>query len=162
MKLALKPLTREAFAPFGDVIETEGANHFPINENTTERFHDLAHVDVSTNEGRPLVSILIGQPRPRPLTIRMLERHPLGTQAFVPLQSQSYLVVVGENDGPSRPGTIWGFEARGTQGINFRRGVWHHPLLAMYPDSRFLVIDRGGRGSNLEEFHLETPITLEI
>lgn len=162
MTLIAHSLTREAFAPFGDVIETDGAHHFPINENTTERFHDLASIDVGSENGRVLVNIFVGQPRPRPLVIKMLERHPLGTQAFVPLQGQSYLVVVAENDSRSQPGALRIFRAGGQQGINYRRGTWHHPLLVLERDSRFLVIDRGGPGSNIDEFHLSAPIAINL
>ena len=78
------PLTREAFAPFGDVIDTLGAEHFPINEGTTERFHDLAAVDIAEEGGRPLINIFRGQPRDLPLAIRMMERHPLGQPGLHP------------------------------------------------------------------------------
>ncbi|MBV8626290.1 MAG: ureidoglycolate lyase, partial [Paraburkholderia sp.] len=83
--LQMERLTREAFAPFGDVIELAGARHFPINGGTTERFHDLATIDTAVDGGRPLVNVFRGQPHSLPLTISMMERHPLGSQAFLPL-----------------------------------------------------------------------------
>ena len=93
--LTLEPLTRAAFEPFGDVIELDGAQHFPINGGTTERFHDLARVDVGADEGgRPLINVFRGQPHAQPVEISMMERHPLGSQAFLPLGAVSYLVVV--------------------------------------------------------------------
>jgi ureidoglycolate lyase len=159
MKLEIEPLTRAAFAPFGEVIETEGAVHFPINEGTAERFHDLARIDVGSGGGRPVVSIFISQPRPRPITIRMMERHPLGSQAFIPLQNQQYLVVVGEGK-VRQPRSLRAFLAKGPQGVNYHRNVWHHPLLVLERDSRFLVIDRGGDGENLEEASLSEPVCL--
>jgi ureidoglycolate lyase len=159
MKLDVEPLTRAAFAPFGDVIETEGAMHYPINEGTAERFHDLARIDVGNRGGRAVVSIFIGQPRPRPVTIRMMERHPLGSQAFIPLQSQQYLVVVGEGEAPL-PRSLRAFLAKGSQGVNYHRNVWHHPLLVLERESRFLVIDRSGDGENLEEATLSEPVCL--
>lgn len=157
MKLDVEPLSPEAFAPFGDVIETEGAAHYSINEGTAERFHDLARIDIGNEGGRPVVSIVIGQPRPKPITIRMMERHPLGSQAFIPLQSRQYLVVVG--DAPLS-GHLRAFSAKGSQGVNYHRNVWHHPLLVLERDSRFLVIDRGGDGENLEEATLSEPVYL--
>jgi ureidoglycolate lyase len=151
--LRMEPLTREAFAPFGDVIETAGARHFPINGGTTERYHDLASVDVGESGGRPLINVFRAQPRSWPVEIAMMERHPLGSQAFVPLAGARYAVVVapaGEFD-PSRLRAFWAEEG---QGVNYARGVWHHPLLAFGGVSDFLVIDRGGREPNCDEIAL--------
>ncbi len=92
--LAIEPLTKEAFAAFGDVIELEGAKQIPINLGTTIRYHDLAKVDVTDENGRTLVNLFRGQPRVLPFEVKMLERHPLGSQAFVPLNDKPYLVVV--------------------------------------------------------------------
>lgn len=157
MTLRLVPLTREAFADFGDVIETDGVNHFSINRGMAERFHDLAQIDMG-REGKALVSIFVGKAWPIPIAIRMIERHPLGSQAFIPLQQQNYLVVVAKTPTAS---DLRGFLARGHQGVNYRRNVWHHPLLALENDSRFLVIDRGGPGNNLEEAVLGEAVFLE-
>ncbi|MBP0591840.1 ureidoglycolate lyase [Paraburkholderia sp. LEh10] len=148
--LRIERLTREAFAPFGDVIELEGARHYPINGGTTERYHDLAKVDVSTQGGRPLINVFRAQPRSWPIDIAMMERHPLGSQAFVPLSDAPYLIVVapaGELD----PSKLRAFSTRGWQGVNYAKGVWHHPLLALERVSDFLVIDRGGEGPNCDE-----------
>lgn len=150
-RLNVRPLTREAFAPYGDVIETGGAHAYPINNGTTMRFHDLAAVDVAADGGRPLVNIFRGQPFAPPLTIKMVERHPLGSQAFVPLDRRPYLVVVALALGDGRPGRPEAFLATGFQGVNYARGTWHHPLLSLEAESGFLVIDRGGEGRNLEE-----------
>ncbi len=145
------PLTRRAFAAFGDVIEARGGESYPINEGTTERFHDLAEVDVLQADGRPLINIFRGQPRAFPCQITMMERHPLASQAFIPLDKRPYLVVVAAT--PSRPGVddLHAFIAGGDQGVNYHRGIWHHPLLTLDQVSDFLVIDRGGAGENLEE-----------
>ncbi len=150
--LKVRPLTRQAFAPFGDVIETRGANHFPINNGTTERFHDLATVDVADGAGTPLISIFRGQPFEPPIPIRMVERHPLGSQAFIPVSRLPYLVVVADAKPDGQPGSPVAFLAQGTQGVNYAKGVWHHPLLSLEQESEFLVVDRGGEGNNLEEF----------
>ncbi|MBN3764693.1 ureidoglycolate lyase [Burkholderia sp. Ac-20365] len=148
--LAIEPLTREAFAPFGDVIELEGAKQIPINLGTTIRYHDLAKVDVTDEGGRTLVNLFRGQPRMLPFEIRMMERHPLGSQAFVPLNDKPYLVVVapaGELD----ESQIRAFVTSGWQGVNYAKGVWHHPLLALGEVTDFIVVDRGGDGLNLNE-----------
>lgn len=146
--IAVEALTREAFAPFGDVIETEGAHHYPINQGTTERYHDLARVVAGGENARVMVSLFVAEPRPAPLTVSMLERHPLGSQAFYPLQDEEWLVVVGTSPAPD---ALRVFRASGRQGVNYAPGTWHHPLIVFSPGSRFLVVDRGGDGVNLEE-----------
>ena len=158
--LRLEPLTREAFAPFGDVIELEGARHFPINAGTTERFHDLANVEVGFESGgRPLINVFRGQPRPQPVVVSMMERHPLGSQAFVPLNDKPYLVVVAPA-GDLDESKIRAFVTSGWQGVNYAKGVWHHPLIALGEVSDFIVVDRGGEGLNLNEQDLVEPLWL--
>ncbi|MGG2044942.1 ureidoglycolate lyase [Burkholderia gladioli] len=157
--LTIEALTRAAFAPFGDVIETEGARQIPINLGTTIRFHDLARVDVAEQGGHTLVNLFRGQPRALPFEVKMLERHPLGSQAFLPLSERPYLVVVapaGELD----PAQIRAFVSNGWQGVNYAKGVWHHPLIALGEVSDFVVVDRGGEGLNLNEQMLEESLWL--
>jgi ureidoglycolate lyase len=156
VELAVRPLTKADFAPFGDVIETEGAEMRLINNGTTERYHDLANVDVTGDGARALVNIFRGQMFVPPIDIVMLERHPLGSQAFVPLQNRPYLVVVAEDAG-GRPGLPVAFLCQGNQGVNYHRNVWHHPLISLKDRSDFLVVDRGGEGVNLEEFYFDGP-----
>ena len=157
--LFARPLTKEAFAPFGDVIETDGAAHFAINGGTTTRFHDLAHVDVATEGGRPLISIFRGQPFAFPVEIRMMERHPLGSQAFVPLQPVPFLIVVAP-DRDGQPGEPQAFLAAPGQGVNYARNVWHHPLVSLSQTSDFVVVDRGGEQPNLEEKSYLVPYSV--
>ncbi len=152
MQLKARPLTAQAFAPFGDVIALGHGQRMSINEGTTERFHNLADVDVGADEGYPLINIFRGQPRPRPIVIRMMERHPLGSQAFVPMSGQNYLIVVAAPGGNFSPDDLQAFQVDGGIGVNYRKGTWHHPLLTLEADSDFLVIDRGGDGDNLDEF----------
>jgi ureidoglycolate lyase len=157
--LIIEPLTREAFAPFGDVIELAGARQIPINLGTTIRYHDLANVDVTDESGRTLVNLFRGQPRELPFEVKMLERHPLGSQAFVPLNDKPYLVVVapaGELDVTK----IRAFVSSGWQGVNYAKGVWHHPLIALGEVSDFIVVDRGGEGLNLNEQDLPESLWL--
>lgn len=157
--LRVERLTRVAFAPFGDVIELVGARHFPINGGTTERYHDLASVDVCADGGRPLINLFRAQPRTLPVEIDMMERHPHSSQAFVPLADVRYLVVVapaGELD----LARMRAFVSDGWQGVNYARGVWHHPLLALERVSDFVVVDRGGVQPNCDEITL--PATLQL
>jgi ureidoglycolate lyase len=159
--LDVLPLTIEAFEPFGDVIEPDNAEEIRlINGGTTTRFHDLARVDVSAEGGRTLVNIFRGKPFALPVEIAMMERHPLGSQAFVPLHDRPFLILVAPDDG-GRPGRPVAFVARGGQGVNYARNTWHHPLIALDVMSDFLVIDRGGEGVNLEEAFYPAPFRIE-
>jgi ureidoglycolate lyase len=158
-ELVIEVLTRAAFAPFGDVIELEGAKQIPINLGTTIRFHDLAKVDVADENGRPLVNLFRGQPRALPFEVTMLERHPLGSQAFVPVNDKPYLVVVAPA-GVLDPAQIRAFVTNGWQGVNYAKGVWHHPLIALGDVSDFIVVDRGGDGLNLNEQDLPESVWL--
>lgn len=146
-----EPLTAEAFAPFGDVLSTEGSRHFSINEGSSERYHDLARVELIGRDARTQLSIFRGQAFTLPVRLRVLERHPLGSQAFMPLSGRPYLVVVAPLGERVRSSDIRAFLARGDQGVNYHAGVWHHPLLALETTSDFLVVDRGGPGENCEE-----------
>ena len=152
MRLAVEPLTKAAFAPFGDVLERDGAELRIINGGTTDRLHALAPVDAAADGGWPIVSIFRGRRRPFPLHVAMMERHPLGSQAFVPLQPLPWLVVVA--GGVDAPVGFRVFGARGDQGVSYRRGTWHHPLLILHPAQDFLVVDRDGPGGNLAEVAL--------
>jgi len=145
MTLAIEPLTAEAFAPFGQVIDADQARSFLINGGRTRRFDALAIADC---DGEVALSIFRGTPWPAPIRIEMLERHPQGSQAFVPMERHSWLVVVAARP---EPDACRAFLARGDQGVQISRGVWHHPLLALQPVQDFLVVDRKGPGGNLEE-----------
>lgn len=150
--LAVEALTREAFAPFGDVIEpASAAEVYAINAGTATRYHDMAAIDTTREGGRPILSLFRAAPRDFPFAITLLERHPLGSQAFVPLAPRPYLVVVATN--PSALPRA--FLACDGQGVNYRAGTWHHPLLALEAVSDFLVIDRAGPGTNCDEVVLE-------
>ncbi|MDP6531190.1 MAG: ureidoglycolate lyase [Arenicellales bacterium] len=155
-----KRLTSQAFAPFGDVIEARDSSAMMINRDTSTRFHDLAAIDVDADDGRALVNIFRATPYPAPLLIRMMEKHPLGSQLFMPLEGQAYLVAVAPPSAKVVPGDISVFIALGNQGVNFRPGTWHHPLLALAPQD-FLVIDREGSGENLVEQALDQPLKVE-
>ena len=155
-----EPLSAEAFKPYGDVIEAgDAALRFGVNRGDALRFHDLAKVDVLAADGRPIISIFRALPHALPLRLTMMERHPLGSQAFVPLGPQPYLVVVSLAGPPPEPAQLRCFLAAPGQGINYARGTWHHPLLALQATSDFLVVDRGGPPlpTNCDEHPLEGP-----
>lgn len=154
--IVIEPLTAEAYAPFGQVIQIEGAQHYPINGGMTERYHDLAKVELAGVHPRPLLSIARGQPYQLPLTLKRVERHPLGSQAFYPLSDRPFLSIVAPDQG-GLPGTPRAFLAGPGQGINMAMNCWHAVLTPLDAVSDFLIIDRGGEGDNLEEYHFEEP-----
>lgn len=154
LELKIEPLTREAFAPFGDVIEASDAvKHYTINAGNTERYHDLANVEVG-HEGKAILSIFRGQARQLPFVVAMMERHPKASQAFVPMSGKPYLVVVADRASAPTVQDLRVFLARADQGVNYAAGVWHHPLLALEITSDFLVVDRSGPGPNCDEVTL--------
>jgi len=153
-RFAPQALTREAFAPFGDVIETRGASHFPINRGAVERFHDLARVDVgAAPEGRGAISMArCTTPTVAPVRVQLVERHMLGSQAFIPLSIDPFLVVVAPLGDTVDATQLQAFVSNGSQGINYASGTWHAPLMAMVADQEFIVVDRIGPGDNCEEW----------
>ena len=155
IRLRVTALSRAAFAPFGDVIESEGDRHYAINEGYAERYHDLARVDVAEQGGRALISIFRAKPRSFPMRIRMVERHPLSSQAFIPLTTTPFLLVVAAPGDAPGAEALHAFVTNGRQGVNYARATWHHPLIAMREPGEFLVIDRGGPGGNCDEVHFD-------
>lgn len=155
-----KPLTRENFSAFGDVIEANfESNNFPINDGFTQRYHDLAKVDVNDNNGHVLINIFRSTPLVQPIAIKMMERHPRGSQAFIPMGTNAYLVVVapaGEFD----VSHIEVFIANSNQGVNYHKGTWHHYCLALGSESDFLVVDRGGEGDNCDVLELDGSLVI--
>ena len=154
MKLDIKPLTKENFAPFGDVISVAENDHFLINDGSTERYHDLAKIEL-LNEGRALINIFRATPLDYPLNIKLVERHPLGSQAFIPMNGRPYLVLVAPAGKTVAPADLVVFIAASDQGVNYHAGTWHHPVLALEEVSDFLVVDRGGEGNNCDELFFD-------
>lgn len=148
-----EPLTAAAFAPFGEVIEPRPETARTINEGFTTRFHALATVAA---EGGPVI-LSIFRGRPRPLRLEMLERHPKGAQAFLPLGRRPWLTVTAE--APDAP--LRAFLCGPEQGLCLAPGVWHHPLLTLAAQD-FLVADRARPEDNLEEAPLPAPVLLRL
>lgn len=158
--LQVHHLSREAFGPYGDVITTDGASSHLINNGSTRRFHDLANVEAEGAGSRILINMFRGEPFEFPVSISMMERHPLGSQAFMPLHDRPWLVVVADDDNgiPVRPIVFLVTpDDGGIRGINYAANVWHHPLISLQAQSDFLIVDRGGEGNNLEEYFFEEP-----
>jgi ureidoglycolate lyase len=163
MTITLQPelLTRERFAPYGDVIETSRERSDAMNEARFERFDDLCKIDL-INDGRIAVSIArCRTPTSLPLRLDMVERHPLGSQAFVPLSRCKMVIVVAPPEESVDAGALRAFVTNGRQGINYHRGTWHMPLIAFEVGQEYLIIDRGGEEANCDMHTLDDPILLE-
>lgn len=158
INLVAQALTAHAFAPYGDVIETRPDSPFhTINRGFALRFDGLAAIDTAAQGGTAAVAIVRARPHALPLSVELLERHRLGSQAFVPLSRQAYLVVVAPAGPVPDVGSLRCFLCADGQGVNYARGTWHHPLLALGAESDFLVIDRAGSPGEVdcEEHWLE-------
>ena len=154
--LEIKPLTQEAFAPFGDVIEADPARMRLINNGTTERYHALVEPVVIGEPVRLIFNIFRSQPRLFPYEIGMMERHPFGSQSFTPLSRRPFLVAVSDDE-EGRPGKPQVFLVGPHQGVNYFPNVWHHPLMALGAVSDFLVVDRDDPAANYEEYFFPSP-----
>jgi len=161
--LTAVPLTVERFAPYGDVIQTAARSDATMNDARFDRFDDLAQVNIDRkNDGRVAISIVRSKtPTTLPYRFDLVERHPLGSQAFIPLAVFSFAVVVAPAGESVDAEDLRAFVSNGSQGINYHRGVWHMPLIATAEGSRFLVIDRTPGEGNLEEVILDQPVVLQ-
>jgi ureidoglycolate lyase len=158
--LTPEPLTAEAFATFGDVIEaSDGATKLDINRGHAIRYDRLAELDVADEGGIGAISLFRARPLEE-LVLKQFERHPLGSQTFMPLSGRPYLVAVAPA-GAFDPAKIRLFRAEGTQGVHYRKGVWHHFLLVL-EESDFLVVDRAGPGDNCAEVSLSSTDEVHI
>ena len=149
-----QPLSAEAFAPFGDVLDCSGAPDKIINAGLCGRFHDRAKLDFGDARGG--ISLFKATPRSFPYTLDLMERHPEGSQAFVPMSEHPFLVTVALDEN-GRPGTPLAFLTASGQGINLHRNVWHGVLTPLELPGLFAVVDRIGETPNLEEFLLNPP-----
>ncbi len=154
-------LTRAAFAPFGEVLETAGLEPGLINFGNTQKFAPLAEIAVADNR-RPQLSIYRSQAVVLPFRIRLVECHPLGSQAFYPLHPRPFPLVVARAGEPPFPADLQVFLSNGRQGVNLNAGVWHHYQLSLGQQSDYLVIDRGGEGDNYREHYFDEEVWLEI
>lgn len=155
----IKPLNSKNFTEFGEVIETKGRKSYMINGGMCERYDHLAEIKTDFAQGKPIISIFRSRHYQFPIKLTLLEKHPEGTQAFMPLHSDPFLIIVASEDAghPSKPQV---FITDGHQGINLYKGTWHGVLTPIVKKCDFLVIDRSGKTPNLVEFHLPEPIII--
>jgi len=150
MNLIIKPknITKENFAAFGDLISSDNINPMDINEGYAKRFNNLANIDTYKDKGETIVSIFSTLKRSFPMKINMMEKHPLGSQAFVPMKETIFLSFVAPPGNAPEINKIQSFIIPPKMGINYKPGIWHFPLIST-EDTDFLVIDRKGNGHNL-------------
>ena len=150
MEVIIQPIkiTKENFSEFGDVISSENIKPIDINSGYAKRFDNLANINTLKNDGKTIVSIFSALKRSFPMKIDMMEKHPLGSQAFMPIKETTFLAFVApEGDFPTI-NEIKSFIVPPRVGINYKPGVWHFPLIST-EDTNFIVIDRKGSGENL-------------
>ncbi|MCW1934626.1 ureidoglycolate lyase [Pararhodobacter zhoushanensis] len=152
------PLTAAAFAPFGDVLDVTGAPDKIINQGLCGRHHDRATLDFGP-QGRAGISLFNAEPRALPYRLDMVERHPEGSQAFIPMHQHPFLVIVAPDAG-GVPGTPLAFVTDGAQAINLYRGTWHGVLTPLAAPGLFAVVDRIGTTANLQEHWFDAPYTV--
>ena len=158
LRLVAEPLSADRFAPFGDVIEDVRAASAPMNDARFERFDALFELDT---DGETEIGIVRCRTATSlPWQIDSVERHPLGSQAFIPLDGQRFLVAVARPGAP--PDRLHAFVANGRQGVNYGRGTWHMPLIGLAAGQRFLVIDRHSAAGNCDTHQLAEPALLEL
>ncbi|MFK8042300.1 ureidoglycolate lyase [Congregibacter sp.] len=161
-ELTLQPLTAELFAPFGAVIDGQTpCETYPINEGLTQRHNALASVDCAAEGGSAVLSLFRAQAVSGGFVLRGMERHPLGSQAFINTSGNPYAIVVAPA-GDLDETAIQGFLASSSQSISYHRGTWHHYLLALDSASDFVVVDRIGPGNNCDELELKSPMQLVL
>jgi ureidoglycolate lyase len=150
--LEIKPLTQADFAPYGDVIESEGRDSFFINNEMAERFHALANVEVNGDNGKAVISLVKSKKFELPRKVDHVEHHPLGSQAFIPVDDTPFIVVVAKAGETPEVDDLRAFVTNGQQGINYHPATWHHVLLTPYAAMTFICVDRVGSGNNCIDF----------
>ena len=156
MKITInpKPITNENFSKFGDMITTANIKPIEINEGYAKRFDGIANLNTSKDSGETTISIFSALKRSFPMKIDMMEKHPLGSQAFIPMKQTTFLVLVAPEGNKPDLNKIEAFVIPPEIGVNYNPGTWHFPLIAT-EDMNFLVVDRKGSGDNLVIEYLE-------
>lgn len=158
IKILIQPMTAAQFAPFGDLLDVSGNPDKMINQGLCGRYHDRAQMDFF--EGRAGLSLFQAEPRDLPMPLALMERHPEGSQAFIPMSEHGFLVIVAKDEG-GKPGQPIAFETHPGQAVNFHRGTWHGVLTPLQAPGLFAVVDRIGAGDNLQEYRFETAFVVD-
>ena len=161
IKIKIEEITKENFLPFGHLIQKNNCvKEFTINQGTTKRFHQISNLELNLEKGEPSISIFAGTPRPKPILIKIMEKHPLATQTFLPIQDFNWLTVVALED-TSLPdlSSLRCFCVIGSTGLTYNKNTWHHPLLVLKKQD-FWVVDRINdleeKNKNLSEYNFHS------
>ena len=156
MKIVIKPkkITKVNFKKFGDVISTQCVEPTNINNGYAKRFNNLANINISKNSGKAIISIFSALKRSFPMRIDMMEKHPLGSQAFIPMKETTFLSIVAPEGKIPQIDKIESFIVPPKMGVNYKPGIWHFPLIST-ENTNFLVIDRKGEGKNITIYKFE-------
>lgn len=133
MRLILQPLTAEAFAPFGEVLEA------PAEPGRTYFEHALGN---RRPEVPPSISITHRLPTALPMASATMERHPTTSQSFIPMDAARWIIVVAPHAAKGGPDMTKAraFLARPDQGITYGVDVWHHPFTVLDRPQRFAIM----------------------
>ena len=163
MLLTPKPLTAEAFAPYGEVISTETAKkEFSMNYGLATRYFDLAEIDVDEKGGKTCISLVNSNAVMYPFSVEKMEYHPLGSQLFYPIGEIPFLILVSTPSEILDTNKLELFISDGKQGVNYHKKVWHHYLMPLDDNSRFIVVDRNGNDDNCIETEISEEITISL
>jgi len=161
IKIKIEEINKENFLPFGHLIQKNHCvKEFNINQGTTKRFHQISNLELNLEKGQPSISIFEGTPRPRPILIKIMEKHPLATQTFLPIQDFNWLTVVAlENTSLPDLSSLRCFSVNGNTGLTYNKNTWHHPLLVLKKQD-FWVVDRINdleeKNKNLSEYNFHS------
>ena len=148
IKIKPKKVSKKNFKKFGQIIDASKKKYFRINNGYAKRYDNLGKIDTSSKKGKTIVSIFSAKKRRFPMKVDMMEKHPLGSQAFVPMKETSFFVFVAPKGDRPNLKKIESFKIPKQTGINLNPGIWHFPLISI-KNMNFLVIDRKGKGNNL-------------
>ncbi len=148
IKIKPKKVSKKNFKKFGQIIDASKKKYFRINNGYAKRYDNLGKIDTSSKKGKTIVSIFSAKKRRFPMKVDMMEKHPLGSQAFVPMKETSFFVFVAPKGDKPNLKKIESFKIPKQTGINLNPGIWHFPLISI-KNMNFLVIDRKGKGNNL-------------
>ncbi|MCF6189028.1 MAG: ureidoglycolate lyase [Cocleimonas sp.] len=163
MQLTPKPLTTDAFAPYGEVVDIHSANkEFSMNYGLATRYFDLAEIDVEDKGGKTCISLVKSNAVTFPFKVDKMEYHPYGSQMFYPLCESPFLILVAKPAETLDTKKLELFISDGKQGVNYHKGVWHHYLMPLNNESQFMVVDRNGNDENCIEKQIEEDIILAL
>lgn len=163
MQLTPKPLTADAFAPYGEVVDIHSANkELSMNYGMATRYFDLAEIDVEEKGGKTCISLVKSNAIELPFSIEKMEYHPFGSQLFYPLCDAPFLILVSTPAETLDTTKLELFISDGKQGVNYHKGVWHHYLMPLNNDSQFMVVDRNGDDENCIESEIKESIIISL